>query len=54
VLSIALGHHDASPRWAEVAHPSTRQWIHHLDVHSLDDLDEQVGAWLREAADRVG
>ncbi|MFD6231711.1 DUF5655 domain-containing protein [Streptomyces sp. NPDC060232] len=53
VLSIALGRHDPSPRFKEVSHPTPRHWMHHLEVHSLDDIDEQVTAWLIEAAARA-
>jgi hypothetical protein len=54
VLTVALGRHDASPRWKEVVHPSSRQWIHHLELTSPDDIDDEVQAWLLEAADRAG
>jgi hypothetical protein len=54
VLSLALGRHDPSPRWKEVAHPSARHWVHHLEVHAETDLDDEVAAWLREARDRAG
>jgi hypothetical protein len=54
VLSLALGRHDPSPRFKEVAHPSTRHWIHHLEVRGVEDLDDEVAAWLREAAGRAG
>jgi hypothetical protein len=53
VLSIALGRHDASPRFKEGAHPTSKHWIHHLEVHDVGDIDAAVVAWLREAADRV-
>ncbi|MDV3222731.1 MAG: DUF5655 domain-containing protein [Intrasporangium sp.] len=53
VLSIALGRHDESARFKEVAHPSSRQWIHHLEVRDLADLDDEVSAWLHEAAARA-
>lgn len=53
VLSVALGRHDPSPRFKEVAHPAPRQWIHHLEIHDVTDLDEEVVAWLSEAADRA-
>lgn len=54
VLSIALGREDRSTRWKEVAHPSPREWIHHLEVGSPDELDDLVVEWLREASDRAG
>lgn len=54
VLSLALGRHDGSPRFKEVAHPTTTQWLHHLEIHDLHDLDDEVRDWLLEAADRAG
>ena len=54
VLSVALGRHDPSPRFKEVAHPSQRHWRHHLEVRSLDHVDDDVVGWLQEAYDRAG
>jgi hypothetical protein len=49
VLSIALGRHDASPRFKQVAHPTPKLWMHHLEVRDLAQLDDEVQVWLREA-----
>lgn len=49
VLSIALGRHDRSPRFKQVAHPAPRIWMHHLEIRDLSDLDDEVESWLREA-----
>ncbi len=54
VLSIALGRHDGSPRFKQVAHPSPLHWIHHLEIHDPRDVDEEVAGWLAEAAERAG
>lgn len=54
VLSIALPRLDPSPRWKEVANPSPRAWMHHLEVRSAADLDDEVAAWLAEAWDAAG
>lgn len=53
VLAIALGRHVSSARFKEVAHPAPRQWIHHLEVRSVDDVDDEVVGWLLEAAERA-
>jgi hypothetical protein len=52
VLSVALGRRDGSPRWKEVAHPASTQWMHHLEVRDATEIDEQVARWLGEACDR--
>jgi hypothetical protein len=49
VLSVALGRHDRSPRFKEVVNPSSRVWMHHLEVHDVGDIDNEVAGWLREA-----
>jgi hypothetical protein len=49
VLSIALGRAHPSKRFKQVVHPSRRVWMHHLEVHALTDIDEEVESWLREA-----
>ena len=54
VLSIALGRHDPSPRFKQVVHPSSRHWMHHLEVRAIRDLDAAVAGWLAEAAARAG
>jgi hypothetical protein len=50
VLSIPLGRHVDSPRFKEVAHPSPKVWMHHLEVYDLAEIDDQVRGWLSEAA----
>ena len=54
VLSIALGRRDPSSRFKQVVHPTTKQWMHHLEIHDVDDIDDQVVSWIREAAQRAG
>jgi hypothetical protein len=54
VLSIVLGRRDDSPRWKEVVRPSPGHWMHHLEVRDPAEIDDEVAAWLREAADRAG
>jgi Domain of unknown function (DUF5655) len=54
VLSIALARHDASPRWKEVAHPTERVWMHHLELPGPGLVDAEVRAWLAEAYAAAG
>ena len=54
VLSIALPREVASPRWKEVAHPAAGIWMHHLELRTPDDVDEDVAAWLTEAYAAAG
>jgi hypothetical protein len=54
VLSVVLGRRDDSPRWKEVVHPSPAHWMHHLEVHDVEEIDDEVIGRLREAAERAG
>lgn len=49
LVSLALQHRIESPRWKEVIHQTTQMWMHHLEVQSVDDLDDEVQAWLAQA-----
>jgi hypothetical protein len=51
VLSIALPRRVESPRFKEVAHPSPGVWMHHLELRTAEDVDEEVTAWLTDAFD---
>jgi hypothetical protein len=53
VLSIALDRHIPSERFKEVVHPAPSVWMHHLEIHTPDDLDDEVGRWLHHALDRA-
>lgn len=54
VLSLALDRPDDSARFKEVVHPSTRVWMHHLEVGSVAEIDGEAMEWLREAYEAGG
>jgi hypothetical protein len=49
VLSIALPWPDNSSRWKQVVEPSPGRYMHHLELRSAVDIDEDVADWLRQA-----
>ena len=49
VLSIASSRRIDSTRFKEVVHPARATWMHHLEVRSVDELDDVVAGWLGEA-----
>jgi hypothetical protein len=49
VLTIGLPREVKSDRFKEVVHPSARVWMHHLELHDVRELDDQVLGWLAEA-----
>ena len=54
VLTVVLDRRDPSPRWKSVVQPSPRHWTHHLEVRSIDDLDDEVAGWVTEAWTAAG
>jgi hypothetical protein len=49
VLSVAFHYRDPSPRWKEIVEPAPGRFMHHLELQSPDDLDQEVTQWLWEA-----
>jgi len=54
VLSVALSRHDGSSRWKQVVEPARGRFMHHLELYSEQDIDDQVANWLAEAASEAG
>jgi hypothetical protein len=49
VLSFDFSSRDRSPRWKEVVKIRPGRFMHHLELWSAEDLDDEVTAWLRLA-----
>lgn len=49
VLSLVLPERDLDPRWKEVVEPRRGVFIHHLELHAVRDIDDQVERWLARA-----
>ena len=49
VLSLSLPYRDSSPRWKEIVEPAPGRCMHHLELYSTTDMDDEVRARLREA-----
>ncbi len=49
VLTIGLKQRDASTRWKQVVEPAPGRFTHHLELRSVDEIDDQVVNWLKEA-----
>lgn len=54
VLSIALPRRIDSARFKEVVSPAPGVWMHHLELRSRSDLDDEVAGWLGEARREAG
>ena len=48
VLTLAYPARQVSPRWKEVVEPYPGRFIHHLELFTAAEIDEEVLGWLRE------
>lgn len=51
VLSLALPRQLHSARVKEVVHTAPGSWMHHLELHGVGDLDDELAGWVAEAFD---
>ena len=49
VLTLSLSFKDASPRWKEIVEPRPGRFTHHLELHFISDIDDEVREWVRAA-----
>ncbi|HPH94847.1 MAG TPA: hypothetical protein PKW33_01555 [Anaerolineaceae bacterium] len=44
----------SSQRWKEIVEPAPGKLMHHPEIWTADDLDEEVKVWLKEACESAG
>lgn len=49
VLTLSFPRRDQSHRWKEITQVSPTRFTHHLELHSVKDIDTQVKGWLHAA-----
>ncbi len=49
VLSVSLPGRDDSPRWKSIVEPAPGRFMHHLELYAIDEIDDEVRAWLQAA-----
>ena len=49
VLTLSFRQRNGSPRWKEIVEPYPGRFTHHLELHSIKDVNEEVRDWLQEA-----
>jgi hypothetical protein len=54
VLSIALPRKVSSDRFKSVAHPSSKVWMHHIELSNTSQIDDEIRNWLAEAYENAG
>lgn len=38
-----------SPRWKEIVEPLPGRFVHHIELHSVVDIDDELCRWFQEA-----
>lgn len=46
VLTLVFHTPDPSPRWKEIIRTSPNRYTHHLELRTIQDVDDQVRNWL--------
>jgi len=49
VLTLSFRRPDPSPRWKQIVEPRPGRFTHHLELHHVADVDDEVRAWLQLA-----
>jgi hypothetical protein len=49
VLSLAFGARHPSKRWKQIVEPAPGRFMHHLELRTPGEIDDEVRAWLRAA-----
>jgi hypothetical protein len=53
VLTVSFSRRESSPRWKEIVQPAVGHFTHHLELHSLSSIDDEVRNWLHQAWDEA-
>ena len=51
LISFGLSHREESDRIQYASEPYPGRWTHHVTVGSTAEIDEELLAWIKEAAD---
>lgn len=49
VLSLSFSDRNGSPRWKTIVEPAPGRFMHHLELYSPAEVDEEVRGWLQKA-----
>lgn len=49
VLTLAFQYRHPSPRWKEIVEPLPGRFVHHIELHPVVDIDDELCRWFQEA-----
>lgn len=50
-VTLGLNRRESSPRVDQASEPYPGRWTHHLVIGSVEEIDDELMAWVREAYD---
>lgn len=50
-ITLGLNRQNRSPRVDQASEPYPGRWTHHLVIGSVDEIDDELMVWVREAYD---
>jgi len=50
-ITVGLNRREGSPRMDQVSEPYPGRWTHHLVIGSVEEIDDELMDWVREAYD---
>lgn len=50
-ITLGLDRRESSPRIDQASEPYPGRWTHHLVIGSVEEIDDELMAWVREAYD---
>ena len=50
-ITLGLNRREGSPRVDQASEPYPGRWTHHLVIGSVEEIDDELMAWVREAYD---
>jgi hypothetical protein len=54
VITFSFPYRHNSPRWKQIVEPKPGRFTHHLELFSIEDVDDEVCSWIQAAWDAAG
>jgi hypothetical protein len=49
VITFSLPYRHSSPRWKQIVEPKPGHFTHHLELFSIEEVDDEVYGWIQAA-----
>jgi hypothetical protein len=49
VITFSFPYRHSSPRWKQIVEPKPGRFTHHLELFSIEDVNDEVSGWIQAA-----